>query len=119
MHDLAAGLGENVLRVRIIAAAGAVLLCGATTAAAGPVGFVGLVVPHACRLLAGPAHRRLLPLSEWSDSSHGSVPIGHSVDATPLQMTAAYAAIANNGTYVQPYLPKPYPTGLAPGMLRP
>lgn len=61
--DLAAGLGENVLRVRIIAAAGAVLLCGATTAAAGPVGFVGLVVPHACRLLAGPAHRRLLPLS--------------------------------------------------------
>ncbi|RBI95685.1 hypothetical protein DRA43_31215, partial [Micromonospora provocatoris] len=30
------------------------------------------------------------------------MPIGHSVDATPLQMAAAYATIANNGTYVQP-----------------
>jgi cell division protein FtsI (penicillin-binding protein 3) len=48
----------------------------------------------------------LLPASEWSDSSYGSVPIGHSVDATPLQMAAAYAAIANNGTYVQPHLIK-------------
>ena len=34
------------------------------------------------------------------------MPIGHSVDATPLQMAAAYAAIANNGTYVQPHLIK-------------
>lgn len=34
------------------------------------------------------------------------MPIGHSVDATPLQMAAAYAAIANDGTYVQPHLVK-------------
>ena len=34
------------------------------------------------------------------------MPIGHSVDATPLQMAAAYAAIANDGTYVQPHLIK-------------
>ncbi|WP_233583858.1 penicillin-binding protein 2 [Micromonospora sp. CV4] len=56
--------------------------------------------------LPGEASGRLLPADEWSGSSYGSVPIGHSVDATPLQMAAAYAAIANNGTYVQPHLVK-------------
>ncbi|SCG59268.1 penicillin-binding protein 2 [Micromonospora zamorensis] len=56
--------------------------------------------------MPGEASGRLLPADEWSDSSEGSVPIGHSVDATPLQMAAAYAAIANNGTYVQPHLIK-------------
>ncbi|WP_410810963.1 peptidoglycan D,D-transpeptidase FtsI family protein [Micromonospora sp. 067-2] len=56
--------------------------------------------------MPGEASGRLLPADEWSDSSHGSVPIGHSVDATPLQMAAAYNAIANNGTYVQPHLVK-------------
>ncbi|MBQ0903268.1 penicillin-binding protein 2 [Micromonospora sp. U21] len=54
----------------------------------------------------GEASGRLLPADEWSGSSYGSVPIGHSVDATPLQMAAAYAAIANDGTYVQPHLVK-------------
>ncbi|MFV2101075.1 penicillin-binding transpeptidase domain-containing protein [Micromonospora sp. LOL_024] len=56
--------------------------------------------------MPGEASGRLLPVQEWSDSSYGSVPIGHSVDATPLQMAAAYAAIANDGTYVQPHLVK-------------
>ncbi|MFG2168767.1 peptidoglycan D,D-transpeptidase FtsI family protein [Micromonospora chersina] len=56
--------------------------------------------------MPGEAGGRLLPADQWSDSSHGSVPIGHSVDATPLQMAAAYAAIANDGTYVQPHLIK-------------
>jgi cell division protein FtsI (penicillin-binding protein 3) len=56
--------------------------------------------------MPGEASGRLLPPSEWSGSSYGSVPIGHSVDATPLQMAAAYAAIANNGTWVQPRLVK-------------
>ncbi|WP_327029129.1 penicillin-binding protein 2 [Micromonospora sp. NBC_01740] len=56
--------------------------------------------------MPGEASGRLLPLDEWSGSSHGSVPIGHSVDATPLQMAAVYATIANNGTYVQPRLVK-------------
>ncbi|MEV0810814.1 penicillin-binding protein 2 [Micromonospora sp. NPDC050200] len=54
--------------------------------------------------MPGEATGRLLPADEWSLSSYGSVPIGHSVDATPLQMAAAYATIANNGTYVQPHL---------------
>ncbi|ANS79658.1 ABC-type Fe3+-siderophore transport system, permease component [Serinicoccus hydrothermalis] len=61
--ELAAGLGERVILTRILSAVGAVMLCGAATAIAGPIGFVGLVVPHACRLLVGLDHRWLLPFS--------------------------------------------------------
>ncbi len=61
--DLATGLGERVARARLLGGIGAVLLCGATTAVAGPIAFVGLVVPHTARLLAGVDHRWLLPLS--------------------------------------------------------
>lgn len=61
--DLAAGLGERVALVRASSALGAVLLCGAATAIAGPIAFVGLMIPHACRLLVGVDHRWLLPFS--------------------------------------------------------
>jgi iron complex transport system permease protein len=61
--DLAAGLGENVAWTRGIAGLGSVVLCGAVTAVAGPIAFVGLVVPHACRLTVGPDYRWLLPFS--------------------------------------------------------
>lgn len=61
--DLASGLGENVFRTRLISAAGAVILAGAATAIAGPIGFVGLVIPHICRMLIGTDHRWLLPFS--------------------------------------------------------
>ncbi|HEX6344400.1 iron ABC transporter permease [Umezawaea sp.] len=61
--DLAAGLGERVALTRLSASVGAVVLCGAATAAAGPIGFVGLVVPHLFRLLIGVDHRWLLPFS--------------------------------------------------------
>lgn len=61
--DVAAGLGEHVFRTRLIASAGAVILCGAATAIAGPIAFVGLVIPHLCRLLVGTDHRWLLPFT--------------------------------------------------------
>ncbi|MFD2249207.1 FecCD family ABC transporter permease [Pseudochelatococcus lubricantis] len=61
--ELAAGLGERVAMARAVAALGAVLLCGATTAICGPIGFLGLVVPHLGRLLVGVDHRWLLPFS--------------------------------------------------------
>ncbi|MDN3252678.1 iron ABC transporter permease [Streptomyces sp. MA25(2023)] len=61
--DLAAGLGERVALVRAGAALGAVVLCGASTAVAGPIVFIGLVVPHTFRLLVGVDHRWLLPFS--------------------------------------------------------
>ena len=49
---------------------------------------------------------KLLEPADWSGSASGSVPIGMSVDATLIQMTAGYGAIANNGTYIQPHLIK-------------
>jgi len=61
--DVATGLGENVARTRIVSAAGAFILCGAATAIAGPIAFVGLIVPHLCRLLIGTDHRWLLPFT--------------------------------------------------------
>lgn len=61
--ELATGLGERVMVIRVVAFVGAVTLCGAATAVAGPIAFVGLVVPHVCRLLIGVDHRWLLPSS--------------------------------------------------------
>jgi len=59
--DVATGLGINVLRTRVLSAVGAVILCGTATALAGPIAFVGLIVPHVMRLLLGTDHRWLLP----------------------------------------------------------
>lgn len=61
--DMAAGLGTRVAWARATAALGAVLLCGAATAVCGPIGFVGLVVPHMFRMLTGGDYRWLLPFS--------------------------------------------------------
>ncbi|MBT2484371.1 MULTISPECIES: iron ABC transporter permease [unclassified Microbacterium] len=61
--DMAKGLGEHVFRTRLFSALGAVILAGAATAIAGPIGFVGLVIPHVCRMLIGTDHRWLLPFS--------------------------------------------------------
>ena len=61
--DMAKGLGEHVFRTRMLSALGAVILAGAATAIAGPIGFVGLVIPHICRMLIGTDHRWLLPFS--------------------------------------------------------
>lgn len=56
-------LGTDVERVKRTALALAALLTAAGVAVAGVIGFVGLVVPHAIRLLVGSDHRALLPLS--------------------------------------------------------
>ncbi|HEY6593174.1 MAG TPA: penicillin-binding transpeptidase domain-containing protein [Asanoa sp.] len=56
--------------------------------------------------MPGEAAGRVLEPSQWSGSSYGAIPIGHSVDVTPLQMASVYAAIANNGTWLQPHLVK-------------
>jgi cell division protein FtsI (penicillin-binding protein 3) len=45
-----------------------------------------------------------LPEERWSGSSIGNIPIGQGIAVTPIQMAAAYAAIANRGTWVQPHL---------------
>ena len=56
--------------------------------------------------MPGEATGKLLEPADWSGSASGSVPIGMSVDATLIQMTAGYGAIANDGTYIQPHLIK-------------
>ncbi|MCA0964658.1 FecCD family ABC transporter permease [Salipiger bermudensis] len=62
-EDTATSLGTTVWKARSIAALGAVTLCGGATAVCGPIGFVGLVVPHLARLVFGVDYRRILPAS--------------------------------------------------------
>lgn len=64
--EAAAGLGVRVGTIRLIAAFGGVLLCGATTALAGPIGFIGLLASHIIRLLIGPDLRFVIPMSALS-----------------------------------------------------
>jgi cell division protein FtsI (penicillin-binding protein 3) len=45
-----------------------------------------------------------LPLDQWSGSTIGTVPIGHGIAVTPIQMATAYAAVANGGRLVHPHL---------------
>jgi iron complex transport system permease protein len=61
--DIARGLGLKVQRSRAIVGLAAVILAGAATAAAGPIGFVGLTMPHVARAFTGPNYRWLLPYS--------------------------------------------------------
>ncbi len=61
--DLARGLGEDVLVARLVGLGGITLLAAGATAAAGPIGFVGLTVPHVARALVGTGHRWTLPVS--------------------------------------------------------
>jgi iron complex transport system permease protein len=61
--DVATGLGVRTGLVRIVGALAGVLLCGATTALAGPIGFVGLMIPHTMRLVCGPNMRYIVPMS--------------------------------------------------------
>jgi iron complex transport system permease protein len=59
----AAALGVNVQRSRWLMLGATALLTGAMVAVSGSIGFVGLILPHAVRLVFGPGHRALLPLS--------------------------------------------------------
>lgn len=61
--DVARSFGRHVGRDRAVCGLALVVLAGAATAVAGPIAFVGLTVPHLVRALAGPDHRRLLPLA--------------------------------------------------------
>ncbi len=61
--DVARGLGMKVQRSRLLVGVAAVILAGAATAAAGPIAFVGLTVPHVARVFTGPNYRWILPYS--------------------------------------------------------
>lgn len=61
--DTAAGLGVGVQRLRVLLLVASSLLTAVIVSVAGGIGFVGLVVPHAVRLLVGPDHRKVIPVS--------------------------------------------------------
>lgn len=61
--QLAAAMGAKVARIRVVGIIATTLLCGAATAVAGPIIFVGLVVPHVVRAFTGPDNRWILPFS--------------------------------------------------------
>jgi iron complex transport system permease protein len=61
--DVAIGLGQNTFRVKATAAVIVVLLAGGSVALAGPIGFVGLVVPHIVRFIVGVDYRWVIPYS--------------------------------------------------------
>ncbi len=61
--DMARSLGQRVQLARALSALAVVVLCGSAVAAAGPIGFVGLTIPHVARAICGPDYRWVLP---WS-----------------------------------------------------
>lgn len=62
-EEQAEQLGVPVLRVKLVVLGAASLVAATAVAVAGVIGFVGLIVPHVTRMLAGGDHRRLLPLA--------------------------------------------------------
>lgn len=96
--EVATGVGLHAGRVRIAAAAAVVVLAGVSVAVAGPVGFVGLVVPHAARLLVGSDDRVVVPVS----AALGAVLLGvadigtrllHPTREVPLGMVTALVGV--------------------------
>lgn len=61
--DVARALGQPVAATRTVLFALIAVLCGAATAAAGPIAFLGLMVPHLARFICGPDYRWILPYS--------------------------------------------------------
>ncbi|UUW91085.1 iron chelate uptake ABC transporter family permease subunit [Pimelobacter simplex] len=83
----AASLGVSIRRTRWVLLIGTALLTACLVAYTGAIGFVGLVVPHVVRLVCGPLHRRLLPLSAlagavlmiWADTVARSLVDGQEI----------------------------------------
>lgn len=76
-EDVAKGLGQKTGLIKLVAAVVIVLLAGSSVAVAGPIGFIGIVVPHLARALVGIDHRWIIPycaiiggmLLIWADIS--------------------------------------------------
>ncbi|EBA13655.1 FecCD family ABC transporter permease [Roseobacter sp. CCS2] len=61
--DTAVGLGVNVAKIKALAMLAVIALTAASVAIAGPMGFVGLVIPHVARLIVGADYRLIVPFS--------------------------------------------------------
>ncbi len=74
--EVAVGLGGNIRRTHLVSGLAVVLLAGSSVAIAGPIGFVGLLVPHLVRSISGHNYHFLIPVSAlcgaalvtWSDA---------------------------------------------------
>jgi iron complex transport system permease protein len=62
-EDIARSLGQNVGAIKLVCAGAVVVLAGSAVALAGPVGFIGLIIPHVVRMFAGVDYRWVLPYS--------------------------------------------------------
>lgn len=62
-EDISHALGTNPVKIWCLASVAIVILAGASTAAAGPISFVGLTAPHIARMISGPDHKWLIPFS--------------------------------------------------------
>ncbi|MBE4906894.1 iron ABC transporter permease [Bacillus luteolus] len=60
-EDVAKGLGQRTGTVKLMAAVAIILLAGGSVAVAGPIGFIGIIVPHIARSLVGIDHRWIIP----------------------------------------------------------
>jgi iron complex transport system permease protein len=67
-EELATGLGVRIGTLKLIASFAGVILCGAATALAGPIGFIGLLAPHLVRLIIGADERYIIPMSALTGS---------------------------------------------------
>jgi iron complex transport system permease protein len=61
--DVAKGLGQNTLLIKLLISVSVILLAGSSVAIAGSIGFVGLMVPHISRFFVGQDHRWIIPYS--------------------------------------------------------
>jgi iron complex transport system permease protein len=59
-YDIAQSKGVDVIQLQKVVFFGGSILVGFVVAFAGPIGFIGLIVPHLMRLIVGPDHRKLL-----------------------------------------------------------
>jgi len=98
--DLGLALGVNVRLTWLLAGRAVMLLAGAATAAAGPIGFVGLVAPHLARLLVGPDYRWILPYSALFAGVLllGADVLGRVV-AAPAEVAAGIVALLIGGPF--------------------
>ncbi|AJY73828.1 FecCD family ABC transporter permease [Paenibacillus beijingensis] len=62
-EDIAQGLGQRTAHIKILAAAAVILLAGSSVAVAGPIAFVGIIIPHVVRYAVGNDYRWILPFS--------------------------------------------------------
>ncbi|USK80214.1 iron ABC transporter permease [Peribacillus frigoritolerans] len=62
-EDVAKGLGLNIVFLKLVLGLAIILLSGGSVAVAGPIGFIGIVVPHLTRSIVGIDHRWLIPFS--------------------------------------------------------